>query len=177
MDNEPVTRTFRIEYTYDEALREEAEKKGTSVNGLANQIFKKFTESERYFGRGQSITLSPRILESLILHISEEGIIEAGKNAGTFVPKDRLLMRGKAIDRASVIWFMTDILGGYNDWFTCDIHERKTHTLIHLRHFYDRKWSLFCKHYLAAMFEELLHIENIQFELTSTTLTFRLPKK
>ena len=85
-------------------------------------------------------------------------------------------MRGKTIDRASVIWFMTEILGGYNDWFTCDIYERKTHTLMHLRHFYDRKWSLFCKHYLAAMFEELLNIENIQFELTSTTLTFRLPK-
>ena len=54
-ENDPVTRTFRIEHKYDEALREEAEKRGTSVNSLANQILKRFSESSRYFGRGQSM--------------------------------------------------------------------------------------------------------------------------
>jgi hypothetical protein len=176
LDNDPVTRTFRIENEYDEALREEAEKRGTSVNGLANQIFKKFTQSERYFGKGQSITLSPRTFESIISLIDEQGVKEAAINAGSFVPKDRLLMRGMSVNRESVLWFITDILGGYNDWFTCDIHERKNHTLLHIRHGFNKIWSLYLMYYLESMFKELLQKSGVKFDLTDNTLTLRLPK-
>lgn len=85
-------------------------------------------------------------------------------------------MRGKSVNRETVLWYTTDILGGYNDWFTCDIHERKNHTLLHIRHVYNRKWSLFLMYYLEAMFKELLQKTGIKFDITDNTLTFRLPK-
>ena len=175
MGDEPITRTFRIEKDYDSALREEAEERGTSVNSLANQILKKYTESERYLGRGQSITLSPRTLEALIINLEDDEIKTAGIKSGTFVPKDWLLMRGMTINRESVTWFITDVLGVYNDWFTCDLHERNDHTLYHLRHVYNKKWSIFLENYLEALFNELLGLDDLECETTDTTVSFRVP--
>lgn len=175
-ERDPVTRTFRIEHEYDEALREEAEKKGTSVNSLANQILKKFAESGRYFGRGQSITLSPRTFQHLITSLSNDAIAEAGKKAGKSLPKDRLLMRGLPINRESAIWYIMEVLGGYNDWFTCDVHDRKDNTLLHLRHVYDEKWSIFLMNYLNSLCVDLMDIPEIKFEITESTVSFQLPK-
>jgi len=175
-ENDPVTRTFRIEHKYDEALREEAEKRGTSVNSLANQILKRFSESSRYFGRGQSITLSPRTFENILTDLSDKEIAEAGKISGHSLPKDRLLMRGMPINRESVIWYITEVLGGYNDWFTCDIHERKDHTLLHLRHVYNLKWSIFIKNYIDSLCVELIDMHDIELDITDSTISFEIPK-
>ena len=169
-DENPVTRSFRIEKKYDEALREDAEQFGTSVNSLANQILKKYTESDRYFREGQSISLSPRTHENLINKIDDAQIIESGRESGLVIPKDRLLMRGMMLDRESVIWYISEVLGGYNDWFTCDIHERDNDTLLHLRHVYNKKWSLFLKSYLSALFEEILKEPDLEFDLTDSTV-------
>lgn len=174
--SDPVTRTFRIESEYDEALREEAEKIGTSVNSLANQLLKRYTESIRYFGRGQSITLSPKTFLNLISFLDDEEIAEAGRQSGITLPKDRLLMRGMPINRDSVIWYITDILGGYNDWFTCDIHERNTHTLLHLRHVYNEKWSIFVANYIEALCSQLIDMNNIKIDRTDITVSLELPK-
>lgn len=171
-----MTRTFRIEYTYDEALREEAEKRGTSVNSLANHILKKFTESERYFGAGQSITLSPRTFGNIIDGLSDEDIALAGRRSGRAIPKDRLLMRGMSVNRETVLWYVTDVLGGYEDWFTCDIHERKEMTLLHMRHVYNEKWSIFLQYYLMSLFNELLGVDNIELDLTDSTVSLQIPK-
>lgn len=165
IDEDPVTRTFRIEKRFDEALREEAAKRGTSVNSLANQIMKKYTESDRYFGEGQSITLSPRTQMNILNRIDEELIFEAGRESGLVVPKDRLFMRGMLLDRDSVIWYISKVLGGYNDWFTCDVHERKEGSLLHLRHVYNKKWSLFIKGYISALIEEILEINDTNLRL------------
>jgi hypothetical protein len=175
-ENDPVTRTFRIENKYDEALREEAEKRGTSVNSLANQILKRFTESSRYFGRGQSITLSPRTFENIITGLSKEEIAEAGKTSGRSLPKDRLLMRGMPLNRESVIWYITEVLGGYNDWFTCDVHERKNHTLLHMRHVYNLNWSIFIESYIDSLLVELINTDDVEFQITDSTVSFELPK-
>jgi len=169
-DENPVTRSFRIEKKYDEALREDSEQFGTSVNSLANQILKKYTESDRYFREGQSITLSPRTHENLINKIDDDQIIESGRESGLVIPKDRLLMRGMVLDRESVMWYISEVLGGYDDWFTCDIHERDNDTILHLRHVYNKKWSLFLKSYLSALFEEILEITDFDIDLTDSTV-------
>jgi hypothetical protein len=176
MIKEPVTRTLRIDYEYDEALREEADNQGTSVNNLANHIFKRYTEFDRFFDRGQSIILSPRTFESLINNVDDKIIAVIGRRLGSEVPRDRLLMRGKLIDRESVLWFIENALSLYSDWFTCDRHETKDFTVFYLRHVYNIKWSHFLENYLATMFEELLQIEDVNFITTDLTISFKLKK-
>ena len=176
MDKTPVTRTFRIESEYDEALREEANKRGISVNNLANQILKEFTSTGRFNERGQNITFATQSFENFLNYLDEQELIDSGLDSGSKNPHDRLLMRGMVIDRASLLWYLSEILGGYNDWFICDIHERKDHTLIHLRHGYNRKWSLFLENYLKGMFSKLLDIEYIEVDISNKTVSLQLPK-
>ena len=176
MDEAPVTRTFRIESKYDKALREEANKRGTSVNNLANHILKQFTESGRFSERGQNITFATQSFENFLNCLDEQELLDSGQDSGSKNPHDRLLMRGMKIDRASLLWYLKEILDVYNDWFICDMHERKDHTLIHLRHSYNKKWSVFLENYLKAMFSDLLDINDIKVDITNKTVSLKLPK-
>lgn len=170
-----VTRTFRIEEGTDNILREDAEKNGISVNNLVNRIMKEYTVSSRYFEGGQSIVLSSQTLIQLLLNMDENEINEAGKQSGYRRTKDQLLMRGMKLDRKSALWYITEIIGKYSGWFTCDLHEEKTNTLLYLRHTYNEKWSIFLTNYLEAMFKEILDITP-EIEHTATSVVLRVPK-
>lgn len=171
----PLTRTFRIEAVYDEALREDAEKRGISVNNLMNHILKEFSESLRFKDKGNSITLAPQTLQNLIMNLTGEELEKAGLLSGKTRAKDNLLMRGKMLQRENILWYISEILGEYSDWFTCDIYERKDHTLIFLRHIYDEKWSKFLSSFLNEMFIETLDIDS-EIEYSESSVTIKLPK-
>ncbi|MCB2171914.1 Arc family DNA-binding protein [archaeon] len=171
-----VTRTFRIPIEFDESLREDAEAHGTSVNSLVIKILEKYNESDRFFGQGQYITFSPTTLTNILKELDNEGVRKAGNDSGYSVPRSRLLLKGMPINRISTIKYITDIIGGYDDWFTCNHYERKDHTLLHLRHVYDMKWSIFLEAYMTAMFIDLLDLDDIDFEITNASLTVRVPK-
>jgi len=153
-----VTRTLRIDEEWDEALRKDAESMGTSVNALANQILKRYALTHRYFGRGQYLTISPQTLTSMISKLSREDIAKAGHDSGSIRPKDRLLIRGLPLTLESVIWYLKEILGTYNDWFYCEHHIQGKEQLFHLRHQYHSNWSIFLASYLQSMFKEILDI-------------------
>jgi len=125
---------------YDEALRKEAEKHGISVNNLAIQIMKKYSSLIDILVRVNHI-LTTYIKQ----HIRPTGFwgSKAGSISGSSVPKNKLLLKGMLLNRSSTIEYITDLIGGYDDWFTCDYHERETFTLLHLRHVYDEKWLFF----------------------------------
>lgn len=175
MSDSAVTRTFRLESQLDEVLRAEAEEKGVSVNNLANQIFRRFAFSDRYYGKGQSITFSPQTLELLISRIPDEDMGEAGELSGSVRPRDRLLMRGRRLDFDSLVWYIEEILGGYNDWFICDHYEQKDEHLFHLRHMYSEKWSIFLAKYIEAMFKAILDSE-VEITKIEDAVTVRIRK-
>ena len=175
MSDSAVTRTFRLESQLDEVLRAEAEEKGVSVNNLANQIFRRFALSDRYYGKGQSITFSPQTLELLISKISDEDVEEAGELSGSVRPRDRLLMRGRRLDFDSLVWYIEEILGGYNDWFICDHYEHEDEHLFHLRHLYNEKWSTFLANYIEAMFKAILDSE-VEITKIKDAVTVRIKK-
>ncbi len=170
-----MTRTFRLESELDEALREEAKARGVSVNNLANHIFRQFALSDRYYGKGQSITFSPQTLDLLISKISDEDMEEAGELSGAVRPRDRLLMRGRELDFDSLVWYIEEILGGYNDWFICDHYKHADEHLFHLRHIYNEKWSVFLSKYIEAMFNAILDSE-VEVTKIDDAVTVRIKK-
>lgn len=145
------------------------------MNSLANQIFRKYTISDRYLEEGQALILSPRVLDAFLDHLEEERIFEVGKETGSLTPRDQLLMRGKPSEYDTCIWFLTEILDECYDWFDCEIHDEENHDLIFLRHLYNEKWSVFLAGYLESMFQELLELE-VDIEYTARSLNFRLNK-
>jgi hypothetical protein len=175
LNDSAVTRTFRLESELDEALREEAKARGVSVNNLANHIFRRFAVSDRYYGKSQSITLSPQTIDLLISKISDKDMEEAGELSGAVRPRDRLLMRGRKLDFDSLVWYIEEILGGYNDWFICDHYEQDDEHLFHLRHLYNEKWSIFLAKYIEAMFKAILDLE-VEITEIDDAVTVRIRK-
>jgi hypothetical protein len=145
------------------------------VNSLANQIFRKYTISDRYLEEGQALILSPRLLDAFLDYLEEELVFEVGKETGSLAPRDQLLMRGKPSEYDTCIWFLTEILDECYDWFDCEIHSEENHDLIFLRHLYNEKWSAFLAGYLESMFHVLLELD-VDIEYTSQSLNFSLDK-
>ncbi len=170
-----ITRTFRIEDEIDSVLRDDAEKKGISVNNLVNRILKEYTLSQRFFVSGQSIILSSQTLFQLLSNMDEKDICQAGKQSGYLRTKEQLLLRGMELDRKSAIWYVTEIIGNYSAWYTCDVHEYKDHTMLFLRHTYNESWSQFLVNYLYTMFKELIQLDS-EIDYTSTSVIIKIPK-
>ncbi|MFP3951258.1 MAG: hypothetical protein ACLFVP_03830 [Candidatus Bathyarchaeia archaeon] len=158
-DNESVPRTLRIDKELDEALREDAERQGTSVNSLANMIFRQYALTQRYSGGEQRMVFHPGTVEVIMSKPSEEEVAEAGLEVGATRPRDMLYMRGLTLDFDSVLWFMKEILGGYNGWFYLDHYHEDGEHLFHLRHRNERKWSIFLANYMKSLFSEILEID------------------
>lgn len=173
--SDPRTRTFRIEAEFDEVLREEAEELGTSVNGLMNQILDKYVKADRYFDTGQLIIISPETMNNILANLTLEEAYQTGVKSGETTPKNRLLMRGKPVNRQNITWFMEEILGKINGWFMCSRHEQEDHTLFLLRNSYGEKWSKFLAGYISSMIKSSLGME-IDIETTDRSLTFKLYK-
>jgi hypothetical protein len=173
--SDPRTRTFRLEAELDEALREEAEDLGTSVNGLMNQILNKYVKADRYFDTSQLIIISPETMNNILANLTLEEAYQTGVKSGETTPKNRLLMRGKTVNRQNIIWFIEEILGEINGWFECSRHERDDHTLFLLRNSYGEKWSKFLAGYISRMTEASLDME-INIETTDRSLNFKLYK-
>ena len=136
---------------------------------------REYTVSSRYLSRGESIILSSQTLIQLLSNLDSEEVVDAGKKSGYRRTMDQLLMRGMALDRKSALWYITDVIGKYSAWFTCDLHEEKNHTLLYLRHSYNEKWSVFLENYFNTMFKELLDITP-EIEHTSNSVILRVPK-
>lgn len=158
-DRESVPRTLRIDKKWDEALREDAEKQGTSVNSLANKIFRQYALTQRYSGGEHRMVFHPGTIEMIMSKPTEEEARQAGREVGETRPRDMLYMRGLPLNFESIIWFMKEILGGYNGWYTLDHYQEEGDHLFHLRHRNEKKWSIFLASYMKAMFKEIIEAE------------------
>jgi hypothetical protein len=154
-----VTRTIRIDSRYDDVLRSVAEDRGYSVNALMDQILKRWVDATRFFETGSSVTMSNETFGLFLDLLEDEEIEELATQSGSERPRDRLMMRGRKVDFDSVLWYIKNILGEFNGWFTCQVNvNRKEHTL-HLTHQRGYKWSLFAMNYVKSIFRDTLNME------------------
>ena len=105
-------------------------------------------------------------LMQLLSHISEEDIADIALLRGKQSIQYNLLQRGKKIDYNNVLWFISQILGTYHNWFRCDHHKNELIEKFHFTHNCGYKWSVFITNYLSTIFTEILNlrIDTIIFE-------------
>lgn len=154
-----TTRTIRIAQRYDEVLKEESERRGLSFNALMDRILQRYVEAQRFFEGQMAVTLLDQTFQEILDGIDETHIRELALDAGSTRPQDRLRIRGIPLDHDSLVWFIKQVLGEYNGWFRCDIHQRKGREMPHLRHKFESMWSAFIENYVASMFREILDYE------------------
>lgn len=169
-----VTRAFRLYEELNEALEEEAERQGISVNALHNQIIRAYAMGRRYEEQYETMVIPRRTMLS-ILELRDAN--KAGELTGTLLPKNWLTMAGFPLDLNSVLYFTEEIMGRYREWFKCDHHIVKNEHVLHLRHDVGREWNIFLGSYMKAMFKSVLDLDaNIDFLDNAVTVTVQIPK-
>src|SRR2546425_12707318 len=88
-----VTRTFRISERAFNSLQEEARHQNESVNTLVNQVLLSYTNFDKFLKKLHMIKISRPTLKRLLEAAQDNAIVEAGKLAGTDVPKFFILAK------------------------------------------------------------------------------------
>ena len=154
---ETVTRTFRFDQIYETFLIEEAKKRGTSVNSLVEQIFRKYMLIYRFFGVPGTVAISHNHLDLGIEALSKEDIAKLFPE-GSISSFISILSRiGAPLDQRSLPVLIE--LGGIIGWFNAEIIRRGDSEVYYLRHGLGENWGFYLKTFFEAYFKEILEME------------------
>jgi len=154
-----VTRTVRLEEEQDEALINEAERRGFSVNALIGHIFDRYLTSYRFYDIGGMIVFSAETTAEFLQRLDIDEIKEIGEATGQARIKGGLMQRGRKISFENVIWYITQVLGENNGWFRCDYREEGKQAIFHLTHQLGYKWSVYLGSYISSAIQEALDLK------------------
>lgn len=149
------TITFRINKEYEKILRQESEKTGVSLNVLANQIFRDYTEWDRYMKSFGTIVMSRDAFKLIIDELDEKNVISLGVKIGERAPREFILFKWKDLNSNNVTSFMKMFFDhcGYGKY---DHQTQDNKHIFSIRHDLGSRGSLFLKSYLEAVIQSTL---------------------
>ncbi|UCC58418.1 MAG: hypothetical protein JSW14_00355 [Candidatus Bathyarchaeum sp.] len=170
-----ISRSFRIDEEWMEALHEEAEREGISVNALMNKILQQYSRNYRHAGRYGVVILTRPTFASIIRSCSNEALTETAKASGSTRTKDALRTLGIPSTHDSLVAFIRDNLGEYAGWFKFNHHITENKEMLHLRHVFGNKWSIFIAEAISTMFEFILN-KKVTTEISNFTATITIDR-
>lgn len=145
------TITLRIDASLEEVLSRDAKGKGLTVNSLANQIFKSYSEWDRYSDGLCMMPISRDILQMIFDQLSEEEASIAGEKAGRFVSRELTSFLFGGFNKQSLVRFL-------ELWFSrFASHEHKITDTAHLfvvHHDININFSRFLESFLKTALKE-----------------------
>lgn len=147
-----ATISFRLDLEVLEKLKNESEKQEISLNTLANQIFKRYSEWGRFESRSGMVPVAKQVLDALFKKLDEKETINLAKKVGKDTVSDIAIFMKGAMDIDSFLsWFETRMKASAFEM---------NHNISHGRHSYIVKhnigynWSLYLKTVLELIFNE-----------------------
>ena len=168
------TITFRIDKEYEKILRQESESNGVSLNVLANQIFRDYTEWHRYMKTFGTIVMSRDAFKLIIDELDEKNLINLAVKIGESAPREFILFKWKDLNADNVTSFMKMFFDhcGYGKY---DHQTRLNKHTFSIRHDLGPRGSLFLKTYLEAVIQSTLGRECVStLSENSLTVTFEV---
>ncbi len=159
-----ATRSFRLNESALEALKEEATRRNVSVNTLVNQLLMSYTKYDRYLKRFQLVKLTGVSFRRLLEAASERTISRAGHSAGIDVPSAVIMSRVGRVSLDTVIDYLKDT-GDYTDLYEYSEVPHEGKRVITLSHQYGPKGSIFISKYVEALLTSI----NIHHRLSHTS--------
>jgi hypothetical protein len=152
-----VTRTFRITAEWDNVLKQEAAKQGTSINVLVNSIFQKYALFDRWAQDYNSINISQKTFQNLISQIQDEKMASVGEKSGSQELQNVLDLIGLQSTYQSFTYLLSTHFGGAKRamWFTCCHHSQENIDFFHLQHNLGRGWSAFLQEYFLSHLKKM----------------------
>jgi hypothetical protein len=154
------TITFRINKEFEKILRQESESKGVSLNVLANQIFRDYTEWHRYMKTFGTIVMSKDAFKLIIDELDEKSLISLAVKIGESAPREFILFKWKDLNADSVTSFMKMFFDhcGFGKY---DHYSQHNKHIFSIRHDLGSRGSLFLKAYLQAVIHSTLGKESV----------------
>jgi len=152
-----VTRTFRFDKAYESFLIEEAKKRGTSVNSLVEQIFRKYMLIYRFIGVPFSMTMSSDHLRLAIEALSEDEITRIFQEKGESYFISILSRIGAPLDKSSLLILIE--LGEIAGWFKAEVVRQGDSQIYYLRHELGEKWGFYLKTAFQTFFRDILEVD------------------
>ena len=170
-----VILTIRTKSESDSVIREEAKKRGVSINSLINQIFERYVITYRFIDSFPCLIIPSEIITGWLDGMTEEHIIKIGKHAGSFVPKHSLFLSGATPNLDTILSTMEKKVGQHSNWYQFQSQENNGKINLLLRHNLGRKWSTYLSAYYSALFEDILNI-SIKFQIGDNSVAIMFPK-
>ena len=163
--------TFRIDKEYEESLRELAKERRISLNTLANQIFSNYVEFEVFAKKFGTVRMSSDTFRRLLDAMNENEIIDIAVRGGSQEAVEFILFKWKEVNFATVIEFVRTYFEqcGYG---RCDLKQTNGRIMISVHHDFQKKGSLYLKHFLESLIRTTLEKEP-KIITTNDSLTIR----
>jgi hypothetical protein len=168
-----ISRSFRIDSEWLEILREEAEREGISVNALMNKVLQQYSRNYRHAGRYGVVILTRPTFSSIIGCCSEEALTATAKASGSNRTKDALRTLGIPSTHESLVTFIKNNLDEFAGWFKFNHHVMEDKEMLHLRHVFGIKWSIFIAEAISTMFDFILN-KKVTTEISNFSVTITI---
>lgn len=167
-----VTRSFRIKESAFNALQEEAEKRNVSINTLLNLLLLSFSEYDRFLEEFHMLKLSRPTLRRILQASSDQAIKDAGRAAGSTVPKSFLLAKAGAVNRENVLDYLR-LMSQYANLFEFNITRTGRASTVTLVHDLGMKGSQFFGEYVKSAMKSVGFEDDIEFDENSVTIELK----
>ena len=164
-----VTRSFRIKESAFSALQEEAKKRNVSVNSLLNSLLISFADHDRFLEEFSMVKLARPTLRRILQASSEEAIREAGKKAGSTIPRSFLMAKRGSVTRESLIDYL-GLMSQYANLFEFNMTRHAGGTTVTLVHDLGFRGSEFFGEYVKWALRGTGSDEVVQIDEGSVTI-------
>jgi predicted DNA-binding protein YlxM (UPF0122 family) len=167
-----VTRTFRIDETWDTALAEIAEEKNLSLSAMLEKITKDYVLFYQWVEDLSSLVFSPNTITELLEELSEEQLRKTAEHVAQSTFKESYLARGDELQLETVVFQIRDQMARYANWFEVVEHKTDMH-YFYIKHQYGEKWSCFVETYLLTLFTQVAGV-NVTSERVGENILIKL---
>jgi hypothetical protein len=157
-EGKSVVRTFRVDRAWDNAMQEEAEKRGIAISNLLEQVVKDYIHFYRWVDSFGSVIFSPNTIKTLVDELSEESLKLIGERVGKTSTIEGFLLKGEIIDREIAIYQIVEQMGHYSHWFTATAHDSDK-PYLYIQHSLGPKWTTFIEAYISSFYSNVLDIK------------------
>ncbi len=166
-----VTRTFRISERAFNALQEDARRQNVSVNTLVNQVILSYANFDRHVKKLHMVKISRPTFRRVLEAAPEDAIIQAGKEAGSDVPRFFILEKGGGISLQTALDHLRD-LGDYGNLYEYTETTQDRKRVVTIGHELGPKGTLFFAHYVQAVLENVQASPSFTLGDNSITIEF-----
>lgn len=170
-----VTHTFRLPAKIIDALSQEAERQGVTVNVVGNQILEEWTEWGRFIKRFPHLVLSRVTFAGMLETISRENVEKLARESAMWAPRTLLHLMGREPTNSDILdYFIKKAASKYGGLFDYDSHVSPEGEYYLIRHDLGEKGTVFIKSHLETLLSTYLGL-TIEFRVTPEYIRFLVP--